>query len=120
MSEAKWAELLAKLMKYASEIFSSLEGFKSGRLTVEADAEKSCLKIVISKDAKEKLDIDFSLNPKAQEEIPRTDVISEATPQEELAAEQPVVEEPKKEESPEQKEQEKPLEEKEEDIFEIF
>lgn len=122
MSEVKWAELLAMLMKYASEIFSSLEGFKTGRLTVEADAEKSILKIVISKDAEEKLDIDFSLSPKSQqkEEKPSTGMIPETPLQEEPITEQPVAEEPKKEEPPEQKEQEEPLEEREEDIFDIF
>ena len=100
MKEAKWAELLAMLMKYTSEIFASLEGFKSGKLIVEADAEKQNLKITITKDAGERLDIDFKLIPK--EEI-----------KEKIEEEKPSIEEPKIEtieEAPEEKEEESLIE----------
>lgn len=123
MSEAKWAELLAMLMKYASEIFSTLEGFKTGRLIVEADAEKSNLKIVISKDAGEKLDIDFSLTPKSQQvkKEPSAESTAQPTTQEKTPEEQIATEETKTEEQPsEVTEEEITLGEKEEDIFDIF
>ena len=107
MKEAKWAELLAMLMKYASEIFASLEGFRSGKLIVEADAEKQQLQIVISKDASEQLNIDFNLIPKKE--------TVEAPPEKPTEETTPVV--------PEEAKEEKPVEEEkktEEEIFEIF
>lgn len=132
MKEAKWATLLAKLMEYASEIFSSLEGFKRGKLIVEADAEKQTLQIAITKDAGEKLNIDFNLVPKEEKKEEQKEVIKEEEVKTKEPAEEP---KPEEKETVEEKPEEKPPEveieevkelleegeeEKEEGIFEIF
>ncbi len=119
MKEAKWAELLARLMEYASEIFASLDGFIKGSLIVEADAEKQKLHIAITKDAGEKLNIDFNLVPKEEEpkrveEVKTKEETREAKPEEKVEAE----EKPSETEIKEMKELLE--EEKEEGIFDIF
>ncbi|MCR8433428.1 MAG: hypothetical protein NDP13_03410 [Crenarchaeota archaeon] len=62
MDEKVWAEFLSALMRYASQIFSSIEEFKNGKLTVEAEG-KSSIKIAIWKNARGDLRLHFEFLP---------------------------------------------------------
>jgi len=63
LDEKKWGDTLSMLMKYASEIFGSIEGFKKGRVIVEAEGDKAILKIAIWKDRGGELKLSFEYTP---------------------------------------------------------
>lgn len=74
MEEKRWADTLSMLMKYASEIFGSIEGFKKGRVIVEVEGDRSALKIAIwkNKDGELKLNFEFSPTTKIEEQQEET------------------------------------------------
>ena len=74
MEEKRWADTLSMLMKYASDIFGSIEGFKKGRVIVEVEGDRSALKIAIwkNKDGELKLNFEFSPTTKIEEQQEET------------------------------------------------
>ena len=61
----KWAEVLAKLMDVAEELFASIEGFESGSLTAEVKANLD-VKFIISRDSHGSVKAEFTVSPKME------------------------------------------------------
>jgi len=61
-----WAEMIAKLMGIAEEVFADIEGFKKGSLILEVEADLD-MKFIISKEDSGSLKAEFTVSPKVPE-----------------------------------------------------
>jgi len=83
VEEKRWADTLSMLMKYASDIFGSIEGFKKGRVIVEVEGDRSALKIAIWKNKDGELKLNFEFSPTTKIEEPQGETEEEMQEEEE-------------------------------------
>ncbi len=104
MAEEKWGELMMKLMGLASELFSAVEDFKSGKLTAEVVADKQ-VKISITRDTSGKIKAELDVQPIEEKETTEIEALepevpeTTKTPGEPAPAEEATTGEEKKEET---------------------